>query len=150
ECPADPGLRGEVLRLLEHLHVARAEGFLEHSAFATTASEATEDFRPGERTGDEPTSIGKYQVVHRFAEASGQAAAYLAFDPDVERHVVLKRYHGDAGEAEEGRALAKVASPFVARCHGVERIDGDLYLLVEHIPGRNLAEVRRDGPMDLA
>ncbi len=61
---------------------------------------------------------------------------------------MLKRYHGDLGEAEEGRALARVESPFVARCHGVERIEGELYLIVEYIPGRNLGEVRRDGPMD--
>ena len=102
------------------------------------------------RYGDSPTSIGKYQDVRRFAEASGQASAYLAFDPDLERHVVLKRYHGESGEAEEGRALAKVASPFVARCYGIERIEGEPYLIVEYIPGRNLGEFRRDGPMDLA
>ena len=41
-------------------------------------------------------------------------------------------------------------SPFVARCYGIERIDGELYLVVEYIPGRNLGEVRRDGPMDPA
>ncbi len=74
--------------------------------------------------------------------------------PDLERHVVLKRYHGGphgpSGEAEEGRALAKVVSPYVARCHGIERIDGGAYLVVEYVPGRNLAEVRRDGPLDLA
>ena len=43
-----------------------------------------------------------------------------------------------------------MASPFVARCYGIERIDGELYLVVEYIPGRNLGEVRRDGPMDPA
>ncbi len=67
---------------------------------------------------------------------------------------MLKRYHGGphgpSGEAEEGRALAKVVSPYVARCHGIERIDGGAYLVVEYVPGRNLAEVRRDGPLDLA
>ncbi len=143
-------MRAEVLRLLEQLLRARAEGFLEHGASATTTTEVTEDCRPREPSGDSPTAIGKYRDVRRFDVASGQAAAYLAFDPDLERHVVLKRYHGDSGEAEEGRALAKVASPFVARCHGLERIDGELYLVVEYIPGRNLGEVRRDGPMDLA
>ena len=55
-----------------------------------------------------------------------------------------------SGEAEEGRALAKVVSPYVARCHGIERIDGEAYLVVEYVPGRNLAEVRRDGPLGIA
>jgi hypothetical protein len=151
ECPTDPDLRAEVLRLLEQLLRARTEGFLEHPASPTTPStEATEDFRPGRLSGDGPATIGKYQEVRRFDVASGQASAYLAFDPDLERHVVLKRYHGDPGEAEEGRALAKVASPFVARCHGIERIEGELYLIVEYIPGRNLGELRRDVPMELA
>ena len=106
------------------------------------------------RGSAEPIHVGKYQIVRRFSELSGQAAAYLAFDPDLERHVVLKRYHGGphgpSGEAEEGRALAKVVSPYVARCHGIERIDGEASLVVEYVPGRNLAEVQRGGPLDLA
>ncbi len=150
ECPTDPDLRAEVLRLLEQLRRARAEGFLEREASATVPTEATVDYGSGKASGHSPATIGKYQDVRRFEVSSGQGAAYLAFDPDLERHVVLKRYHGDSGEAEEGRALAKVASPFVARCHGIERIDGELYLVVEYIPGRNLGEVRRDGPMDPA
>ena len=148
ECPADPALRDEVLRLLKQSRRARAEGFLEQPESTTGSMERTEDFRPVDWSRDGRACIGKYRVVRCFAEASGQASAYLAFDPDVERHVVLKRYHGEPGEAEEARALAKVSSPFVARCYGVERIDGDLYLVVEYIPGRNLAEIRRDGPMD--
>src|SRR5262249_46795041 len=71
---------------------------------------------------------------------------------ELQRHVVLKRYH-DGGDnhqilAEEGRALARVASPYVARCHGIERIGEEAYLVVEYVPGRNLSEVRRDGPLD--
>jgi serine/threonine protein kinase len=150
ECPSDPALRAEALRLLEQLHRARVERFLEHPASATVSEETTEDYRTHELSGDSTTSIGKYAVVRRFDVSSGQAAAYLALDPDLERHVVLKRYHGDPGEIEEGRALAKVASPFVARCYGIERIEGESYLVVEYIPGRNLNEVRRDGPMDPA
>jgi hypothetical protein len=150
ECPADPALRSEALRLLEQSRRARAEGFLEYPASATASTEVTLDHQSRPSAGESPESIGKYRDIRRFTEASGQAAAYLAFDPDLERHVVLKRYHGESGEAEEGRALAKVTSPFVARCHGVERIDGELYLVVEYIPGRNLSEIRRDGPMDPA
>jgi hypothetical protein len=150
ECPDDSALRAEVLRLLEPLHRARTEGFLERPASEMAVTLPPGDFWPDEPAPAGIASIGKYQDVRRFAEASGQATAYLAFDPDLQRHVVLKRYHGDSGEAEEGRALAKVANPFVARCHGIERIDGELYLVVEFIPGRNLNEIRRDGPMDPA
>ena len=154
ECPADPTLQSEALRLLEHARAASTEGFLEPSAPPTEPSSVSVAHGEPNPGSAEPIHVGKYQIVRRFSELSGQAAAYLAFDPDLERHVVLKRYHGGphgpSGEAEEGRVLAKVVSPYVARCHGIERIDGEAYLVVEYVPGRNLAEVRRDGPLDLA
>ena len=154
ECPADPALQSEALRLLEHAQAASTEGFLEPSAPPTEPSSVSVAHGEPNPGSAEPIHVGKYQIVRRFSEVGGQAAAYLAFDPDLERHVVLKRYHGGphgpSGEAEEGRALAKVVSPYVARCHGIERIDGEAYLVVEYVPGRNLAEVRRDGPLDLA
>ena len=52
--PTDPALRAEVLRLLEQLPRARAEGFLEHGASATASTEATEDYRPGEPSRRQP------------------------------------------------------------------------------------------------
>jgi serine/threonine protein kinase len=150
ECPTDPALESEALRLLQHALAASAEGFLDPTA--TAAEPGSVCVTHGERVprSDGPTHVGKYRIARCFSQVSGQAAAYLAFDPDLERHVVLKRYHGRSSEAEEGRALAKVVSPYVARCYGIERIDGDAYLVVEYVPGRNLAEVRRDGPLDLA
>ena len=54
ECPADPDLRAEVLRLLEQFRRARAEGFLEHAAAATVPTEATEDYGPGEPVRAQP------------------------------------------------------------------------------------------------
>jgi serine/threonine protein kinase len=154
ECPDDPGLRSEALRLLKQAMAASDEGFLDTGVPAEEPLTVTTD-RPEPNPGSrKPMHIGKYQVMRCFSEPSGQATAYLAFDPDLERHVVLKRYHGGPenllGEAEEGRALARVASPYVARCHGIERIDGEAYLVVEYVPGRNLAEIRRDGPLELA
>lgn len=153
ECGADPSLKEEAMRLLEHAWAASAERFLELPAPTAEMLSATVS-SPGLEPGSADFAhIGKYQIVRRFS-ASGQAAAYLAFDPDLERHVVLKRYHsgpeGGSGEAEEGRALARVASPYVARCHGVERVGGEAYLVVEYVPGRNLAEVRGDGPLGIA
>ena len=148
ECGPDPALLREALRLLEHGRAAGAERFLDYSTRPAETPSATVSGLA------EPEHIGKFRIVRRFSEVSGQAAAYLAFDPDLERHVVLKRYHGGPeglpGEAEEGRALARVVSPYVARCHGIERVGDAAYLVVEYAPGRNLAEVRRDGPIEPA
>jgi serine/threonine-protein kinase len=100
------------------------------------------------------TGIGKYQVVRKLG-GGGQAGAYLAFDPDLRRHVVIKLYHEAQTEHEqevilrEGRALARVRSPYVAQCHSAERHEGVPYLVVEYIPGKNLAEAQRRRPLPL-
>jgi serine/threonine protein kinase len=158
-CPEDAELRTEALRLLAQGQAARAEHFLEPTMMSDTPGSDSETelyVSPGpeaEPGTPDPTRVGKYQIVRRFSQAGGQGAAYLAFDPELDRHVVLKRYHdgGDvSGLTEEGRALARVDNPYVARCHGIERIADEAYLVVEYVPGRNLAEVRRDGPLDPA
>jgi hypothetical protein len=68
---------------------------------------------------------------------------------------VLKVYHSARTAAEqetvlrEGQALARVRSPYVARCYGVER-QGDVpALVVEYVPGRNLREQQRVRPLDV-
>jgi hypothetical protein len=45
---------------------------------------------------------------------------------------------------KEGRALARVQSPYLARCFSAER-DGDrVYLVMEYVPGRTLAAMLQD------
>jgi serine/threonine protein kinase len=141
ECPDDADLRDEVLRILRGRRQAGVEGFLDWP----------EDAEPT----DDPRHIGKYQVVRRLsAEHTGQAVAFLAFDPDGQRHVVIKRYH-DGGDpqatAEEARALVRVSSPYVARCYGVERVGGEgACLVVEYVPGCSLAESSEEDLLDPA
>jgi serine/threonine protein kinase len=92
-----------------------------------------------------PASFSKYRVV-RILGDGGQASTLLAFDPDLRCHVVLKLYHRASSPTEqekvlsEGQALARVRSPYVARCYGVERQDGVPALVMEYIPGRNLRQ----------
>jgi hypothetical protein len=99
--------------------------------------------------------VGKYQVVRPLG-AGGQASAYLALDPDLQRHVVLKLYRAARAPEEEarvfneGRALARVQSPYVAGCLGVERHDSLPCLVVEYVPGRSLEERLRAGPVGVA
>jgi tRNA A-37 threonylcarbamoyl transferase component Bud32 len=143
ECPEDSELRALVLRSLQS--DARV-----HAGFSSTST-VTADDPPAPA---KPDRIGKYEIVRRFSESSGQAAAYLGFDPILKRHVVLKRYNdgntleGRRATIEEGQALAKIKSDFVAECLGIEFHDDDPYLVVEFIKGRNLAEIRREGPLD--
>jgi serine/threonine protein kinase len=99
--------------------------------------------------------IGKYELVRPLGRG-GQGAAHLAFDPDLQRHVVLKLYHTATTTAwrtqlmAEGRALARIRSPFVAQCYTVEEHEGTPYLVVEYIPGKSLFEKLQQGLPDRA
>jgi len=99
-----------------------------------------------------PATFGKYRVV-RILGKGGQAITLLAFDPDLRCHIVLKVYHSAQTAADqetvlrEGQALARVRSPYVARCYGVERQGGVPALVVEYVPGRNLRERQRVRPL---
>src|SRR5262249_44576239 len=96
-----------------------------------------------------PRRIGKYQVLEEVG-AGGQAITCKAFDPDTQRQVVLKLYHGASGAGEqetilrEARALARVDHPRVARCLGVDRHEGVPFLVIEYVAGQSLARMYRD------
>ena len=89
--------------------------------------------------------IGRYRLIEKLGRG-GQADTFLVFDPDLEREAVIKKYRSVVGPKErqavlnEGRALAKVDSPYVARCLNVEYVDGHVLLVMEYVPGKNLAE----------
>jgi hypothetical protein len=109
---------------------------------------------PPPARGEVPQQIGKY-VILRPLGGGGQATAYLGFDPDLARQVVLKVYHAAVTPAEqemvlkEGQALARVRSGYVAQCYCAERYEGGPYLVMEYIPGKSLAELQHERPLDL-
>jgi serine/threonine protein kinase/exonuclease VII small subunit len=104
--------------------------------------------------GGWPKRVGKFEVVCQLGRG-GQATTLLAFDPDLRREVVLKLYHQartpEEREAvlQEGRALARVRSPYVAPCYSAERFEDTPYLVVEYVPGQNLADRQQARPVPL-
>ena len=113
--------------------------------------EATDPGPPIEKA----SSQEGYELLRKLGQG-GQATAYLARDRALQRLVVLKRYHAVASSGRreavltEGRALARVRSPFVAPCYGVET-SGDLVdLIVEYVPGRPLTKLTADELADTA
>src|SRR5262245_6023564 len=98
-----------------------------------------------------PGKLGQYIVLGKLG-GGGQGAAFLARDPDFGRLVVLKRFHtsatdpGAEGALQDGKALARMRSRFVPQCHSLERHDDDLILVMEYIPGKNLAEIIKSRP----
>jgi hypothetical protein len=103
---------------------------------------------PGPDPGTEPLPgrVGKYVVLERL-RSGGQGSALLARDPDLERLVVLKRYHAPGDPTPEARALCRVRSRYTAQCYSLERHGDALFVMMEYIPGRNLAEVLEQGPL---
>jgi len=92
-----------------------------------------------------PLQIGKYQVLKRLG-GGGQATAYLAYDPDLSKNVVLKLSHQEVlpGEEDElrseGRVLAELSHPHLVRVLHYDLFEGRPYLVMEHVAGQNLAQ----------
>ncbi len=94
----------------------------------------------------EGSMIGGKYVIETLLACEGQATVAVAFDPKLNRKVVLKLYHRNSKTSEktrtvnEGRALASIESPHVVRCLSVEELEDDYLLVLEHIDGVNLEE----------
>jgi hypothetical protein len=102
----------------------------------------------------EMKQIGKYRIVAVLG-LGGQAVTYKGWDPDLQCHVVLKVYHAAHSASqqevvlEEGQALARVRSPYVARCLHVARFEDVPYLVLEYVPGQTLADLHKTRPLPL-
>jgi serine/threonine-protein kinase len=154
--PTYPAELSELRAVVERLHrLARnlADPPTVDTAASTRERPAEAGHAPGAGAG--PTRLGKFEVVRPLGRG-GHASTLLAFDPDLRRHVVLKLYHAARTPEEqelvlrEGRALARVRSPYVAQCHSAERQGGLVYLVVEYIPGQDLTQRQRSRPLDVA
>ena len=96
----------------------------------------------------QPRSIGKYEILQTVA-VHKKTVVFKARDPDLDRLVALKIFHGELSDASketvisEGRAHAKIACPFVTGCHSVESISGSPALVNEWVVGETLDEYAR-------
>ncbi len=95
-----------------------------------------------------PSHFGKYHLV-RLLGSGGQGATYLALDPDLNRNVVLKVYHAIRSAEdrelilEEGKVLASINSPTIARCFSAELHLGSPCLVMEYVAGHTLEQIHR-------
>lgn len=82
---------------------------------------------------------------------------YEAYDRRMERTVAVKLLPADLADdsayrvrfLRESRAVAQLRDPHVITIHDFGEIDGELYLDMRHVPGGDLREVLRRGPMTL-
>jgi serine/threonine protein kinase len=101
--------------------------------------------------------IGKYEIVEEIGRG-GFAAVYKARDLDLDRVVALKvlapHLTWDATFAKrfrlEARATAKLRHPNIVTIYEVDETEGQLYIAMEHLPGRTLAALlKAEGAMPL-
>lgn len=95
-------------------------------------------------TCDGGPRLGRYRVEERLGEGA-MGVVYRAHDPVLDRAVAVKvlRSMSGAGERarvrDEGRALARLASPHVVALHDLEADGQDVFLTMEHVPGESLS-----------
>jgi serine/threonine protein kinase len=109
---------------------------------------------------DLPAAIGKYRVISRLS-GGGQSIVYRVVHPALEKELVLKIsrhpvYLNRADEDRllaEGRMLAELDHPNVARVYDLDVHEGRPFLVLEYVRGTNLrqsAEGRQIAPREAA
>lgn len=101
---------------------------------------------------------GRYRVTGTLGHG-GMASVYRAVDEQLGREVAVKVFrigavdHGERARAEaEIQTLAALRSPALVTLYdaALDDADGDSYLVMELVPGSDLATRLREGPLDPA
>jgi eukaryotic-like serine/threonine-protein kinase len=116
-----------------------------------TVSALPADAAPADRV---PACIGKYLVVGRLGRGA-QATAYRAVHPSLPRELAIKLAHNPVStgseEADllvrEGRHLAQLDHPNIARVHDLDFHDGRPFLVMEYHGGVNLERHVAEHPL---
>src|SRR5688572_10564159 len=91
--------------------------------------------------------VGRFEIVRLLGEG-GMGAVYEAYDPDLDRAVAIKVIHEpDASRSarllREAQALAQVQHPNVVTVHEVGVAGDRVFLAMELVDGRTLADPPR-------
>ncbi|HEY4182992.1 MAG TPA: serine/threonine-protein kinase, partial [Kofleriaceae bacterium] len=94
-----------------------------------------------------PTKLGRYQVIKHLADG-GMAQVLLARATGIEgfeRHVVIKRIHGDRAKdptfvrmfLDEARLAAALHHTNIAQVHDIGEQDGEFFFAMEYVHGED-------------
>jgi serine/threonine protein kinase len=112
-----------------------------------------ESMEPARRVGD--VFAGKYRL-ERLLGVGGMGAVYEAVHVGVEKRFAVKLMKSDSARApdsaqrftQEARAAARIGHPNLVEVFDLgEAEDGTLYMVMELLIGRSLADALRDGPL---
>ncbi len=150
-------------RLAVDPRVEAPDGIAEALAHAALRARLFGDERvqpPSDRVVDlvaskERATIGRYLVLEVLG-SGGMGVVIAAYDPALDRKVALKLLHTLRREntglrlrmEREARAMAKLSHPNVVTVHEVGEHDGDVFLVMEFIKGKDLRRWLVDRPAD--
>jgi Tol biopolymer transport system component len=98
--------------------------------------------------------VGHYRIAGKIGEG-GMGVVWEAMDTRLDRQVAIKilpdTFERDAERVErfnrEAKLLASLNHPNIAGIHGLEEQDGVRFLVMELVPGRDLAQRLAQGPL---
>ena len=90
--------------------------------------------------------IGRFEIKKELGRGA-QSIVYLGNDPQLQREVAIKTMHFARSNPEqnqtllaEARMVSKLRHPNVVPIFDAGEQDGDLYLVFEYVPGKNLGD----------
>ncbi|HEX6733377.1 MAG TPA: HDOD domain-containing protein, partial [Azonexus sp.] len=93
--------------------------------------------------------IGRFEVRSELGRGA-QSTVYLGFDPQLQREIAIKTVHFTTPAPaqnqtllEEARLVSQLRHPNIVPIYEAGEEHGDLYLVFEYVPGKNLAAFLR-------
>ncbi len=133
----DESVRAEVERLLDAQ--LPSAGFMEQPAAASVLSGRV---------------ISHYEIG-RLLGSGGMGHVYAARDVELGREVALKvaSLNGEDAQSRlrrEAQHASRLSHPNICHIYDVGREDGQLFVVMELLPGRSLADLVREAPLSIA
>jgi serine/threonine-protein kinase len=103
------------------------------------------------------SQIGPFRIEQELGRG-GAGVVYLAHDTKLDRSVAIKSLPPEVKDnpkalsrfTREARVLASLNHPNIAAIHEeLEEVEGQIYLILEYVPGQTLAERIAKGPLRL-
>ncbi len=90
--------------------------------------------------------MGRFEIIRELGRGA-QSVVYLARDPHLQRQVAIKTLHFSQPDPQknhqllaEARLVSQLRHPNIVPIFEAGEEQGDLYLVFQYVPGKNLAE----------